>query len=195
MRLASAVNQRDFQLDSWLTSTLLQKHHNTIPFAMSQQLITISNLKFIKPADLANSLSQPQALSKVAVIDVRDNDHLGGHVKNSQWVPINQLDARMPELLRVNREKERVVFHCMLSQQRGPKAALAYARARAYEVSKREKERRENDGEDEEKEGAKEDGKIGGQEVCVLEGGFGNWQSFYGDDERLTEGYVKDLWD
>lgn len=150
--------------------------------------ITLASLKFVKPADLAHSLRQQNV--KTAVIDVRDNDHVGGHVKGSQWVPINQLDARMPELLRTNQDSDRVVFHCMLSQQRGSKAALAYARAKAYEVAKKNTEEGK-EGVEPVEEGM---GNIGGQEVCVLEGGFENWQSFYGQDETLTENYAKDLW-
>ena len=66
----------------------------------------------------------------------------------------------------------------MLSQQRGPGAALKFARAL--------RNRQEKEGEGDAKKGP---------EVCVLEGGFGMWQARYGEDERLTEGYVKDLWD
>lgn len=156
------------------------------------QQISLSTLKFLKPADLANSLTNPSTSSTIAIVDVRDDDHLGGHIKSSQWVPVNQLDARMPEVLRVNADKERIVFHCMLSQQRGPKAALAYARARAERVRK---ERREK-GEDADA-GVVVDaeGKIGGQQICVLEGGFDNWRRFYAEDEKLTEGYENDLWE
>lgn len=32
------------------------------------------------------------------------------------------------------------------------------------------------------------------QKVYVLDRGFVGWQETYGEDERLTEGYVKDLW-
>ncbi|KAK5939836.1 Cdc25 phosphatase Ibp1 [Knufia obscura] len=156
--------------------------------------ITISDLKFIKPAELANSLRQQQTASEVAVIDVRDNDHVGGHIKGSQWVPAHELDARMPELLRTNKDKQRVVFHCMLSQQRGPKAALAYARAKAYDVEKQKKEAGDQAKEEAELDEGEEKQKTGGQEICVLEGGFENWQSFYGEDKTLTEGYVSDLW-
>lgn len=158
-------------------------------------LVTISSLKFIKPADLANSLRQSETASKIAVIDVRDNDHLGGNIRGSQWIPIDRLDARIPELLRVNKEKDRVVFHCMLSQQRGPKAALMYARAKAYEVEKQKAERDPESETHESKEIEQGSGKIGGQEVCVLEGGFDNWRRFYGEDVKLTNDYIKDLWD
>jgi hypothetical protein len=32
------------------------------------------------------------------------------------------------------------------------------------------------------------------QKVYVLDRGFVGWQDLYGEDERLTEGYVKDIW-
>ncbi len=83
------------------------------------------------------------------------------------------LDARMPELLRTLKDVEKVVFHCALSQQRGPSAALRYARERERVQSV---------------EGSKK------QEVYVLEGGFAKWQEKYGNDERLTEAYVADIW-
>jgi rhodanese-related sulfurtransferase len=76
--------------------------------------------------------------------------------------------------VRTLQDKETVVFHCALSQQRGPKAALRYLR---------EKERmggKEKTGEEkvevvEGKEG-KEGVKVKGQTVYVLDGGFVKWQ-------------------
>lgn len=88
-------------------------------------------------------------------------------------MPTPTLDARMPELLRTLKDVEKVVFHCALSQQRGPSAALRYARERERAL------------------GVKESKK---QEVYVLEGGFVEWQDKYGNDERLTEAYVADIW-
>lgn len=79
----------------------------------------------------------------------------------------------MPELLQSLKDKEKVVFHCALSQQRGPSAALRYLR-----------ERERVFGPDELKK----------QEVYVLEGGFVLWQDVYGNDERLTENYAADVW-
>lgn len=172
-----------------------QAHYYSTMATTQAPLITISDLKFVKPADLANSLHQEQTASRVAVIDVRDNDHVGGHIKGSQWVPLNQLDARMPELLRTNKDKERVVFHCMLSQQRGPKAALAYARAKAYDMEKRKRELGKEGKQEEETNSDDQKVETGGQEVCVLEGGFGGWQALYGEDKMLTDGYVPDVWD
>lgn len=67
--------------------------------------------------------------------------------------------------------KESVVFHCALSQQRGPSAALRYARERQRLQPEAQK-----------------------QTVYVLDGGFTMWQAKYGEDETLTEGYVRDIW-
>jgi rhodanese-related sulfurtransferase len=141
--------------------------------------ITLSSLTYLQPTALAPLLLDPVEKTKIAIIDVRDSDHLGGNISGSLWVPVNQLDVRLPELLRTLKNKEKVVFHCMLSQVRGPKAALAYARARQRtEETKGEEKTRSTM-----------------QEVCVLEGGFGSWQPRYGDDPRLTADYQPDLWD
>lgn len=159
--------------------------------------ITISTLSRINAPTLANMLLSPSSAPKVAIIDVRDSDHIGGHIKSSDWVPANELDARIPELMRVHKDKEKIVFHCMLSQQRGPAAALKFARAMK---DKNERERKQQQQVEGKEEGKKADGGAMGDkdprpEVCVLEGGFGTWQARYGEDERLTEGYVKDLWE
>jgi Cdc25 family phosphatase len=79
----------------------------------------------------------------------------------------------MPELVRTLKNKEKVVFHCALSQQRGPSAALGYARERERTLGVEESKK---------------------QEVYVLEGGFVQWQEKYGKDTRLTEAYVEDIW-
>ncbi|KAK5624830.1 hypothetical protein RRF57_000546 [Xylaria bambusicola] len=88
----------------------------------------------------------------------------------------------MPTLLRKLADKETVVFHCALSQQRGPSAALRYLREKEAATSG-------NGGttatEPEEKK----------QKVYVLDQGFVGWQEVYGPDERLTEGYRKDIWE
>ena len=138
--------------------------------------ISISNLTYLHREELASLLSAPDAASKIAVIDVRDSDHVGGHIRSSHWVPINTFDYKLPELIRTLKQKDKVIFHCTLSQQRGPSAALRYAREKAKLRAKDPQ--------------AQEDQ----QEICVLEGGFSLWQAKYGEDENLTESYVKDIW-
>lgn len=140
--------------------------------------ITLSSLSQISRESLAELLlSGPPA--NLAVVDVRDSDHIGGHIRGSIWMPSSTLDYRMPELLRTLKDKDRVIFHCALSQERGPRAALRYAR---------EKEAADNGKEN-------TSGETQKQEVLYLTGGFNMWQAKYGEDERLTEAYQKDLWD
>jgi len=103
-----------------------------------------------------------------------------------------------------------VVFHCALSQQRGPSAALRYVRERERllaaggigvgEEMKRNKgeelkqsEAKDGEWEDvEEEKGEVEKKKE--QQVFVLDRGFVGWQERFGEDTRLTEGYRKELW-
>lgn len=87
----------------------------------------------------------------------------------------------MPTLLRRLADKEVVVFHCALSQQRGPGAALQYLR---------EKEAASAASSSPSSSAAKTT-----QKVYVLDRGFEGWQEVYGLDERLTEGYRKELWE
>jgi rhodanese-related sulfurtransferase len=162
--------------------------------------ITLADLKFIKREDLSQNLlsssSSPQLPPNIAIIDVRDSDHVGGHIRGSTWVPSSELDYKTPELVRTLKDKEKVIFHCALSQQRGPSAALRYLREkrRLDPESKAVSEGEVEEGAEKEQEGEKV-GKEKKQEVLVLEGGFTKWQEKYGEDKRLTEGYQKDIWE
>ena len=123
----------------------------------------IATLPRISKENLAEMLrSRP---SNLAIIDVRDSDYIGGHIKGCQNVPVHQHDFRMPELVRTLRDKDTVVFHCALSQQRGPSSALRYLRERDAKNAKGEV-------------GVRKDGEdlSAGQKVFVLEGGFVKWQ-------------------
>ena len=84
----------------------------------------------------------------------------------------------MPSLARRLKDKPTVVFHCMLSQQRGPSAALKYLRERDGLLKT-----------------LGEGQAAEGQTVYVLDRGFVAWQEEYGEDARLTEGYRKELWE
>lgn len=126
--------------------------------------LNIGTLPRITAPALSQRLLDPTTASKLSIIDVRDSDHIGGHIKGSMHVPTNTHDFKMPELVRTLKDKDTVVFHCMLSQQRGPSSALKYARERERML------------------GAEEgkcllEGEEGsGQRVVVLEKGFGGWQ-------------------
>ncbi|PSN69219.1 Rhodanese-like protein [Corynespora cassiicola Philippines] len=158
--------------------------------------ITLSSLEYITREDLSQRIlstsSAPGLPPNIAVVDVRDSDHIGGHIRGSTWVPSSELDYKTPELVRNLKDKEVVVFHCALSQQRGPSAALRYLREK----------RRLDPGSETESKGVVEEGAEEGekkrekiQKVLVLQGGFTQWQEKYGEDKRLTEGYQKDIWE
>ncbi|KAI4273367.1 MAG: hypothetical protein L6R38_006357 [Xanthoria sp. 2 TBL-2021] len=165
---------------------------------------------------LSSLLLSPTASANIAVIDVRDSDHAGGHIRSSIHVPSSTLDHKLPELVRTLRSKEKVIFHCALSQQRGPGAALRYMRERERMLGGAEAEKVKVDkkvaeeglsgqdvksavGDKEEVEkvdgtqAEEQEGKHQ-QEVWVLDGGFVKWQERYGTDDRLTEDYAPDIW-
>jgi rhodanese-related sulfurtransferase len=166
--------------------------------------INLSDLQYITREDLAHQLGNSQSgtvPSNMAIIDVRDSDHVGGHIRGSTWVPSSELDYKTPELVRNLKDKDTVVFHCVLSQQRGPNAALRYLREkeRLDPTSWVESESGEVK---EEGEGVKKGEAVGEakgegkkQKVVVLSGGFEKWQEKFGSDNKLTEGWQKDIWE
>lgn len=172
--------------------------------------ISLSDLQFISREDLAQDIQKAQSETgsstlpaSLAVIDVRGSDHIGGHIRGSTWVPSDQLDYKTPELVRTLKDKDVVVFHCALSQQRGPSAALRYLREKqrldpsSAVQSKgdvKEETQVEKEGADGDAEGEAQGGKKK-QKVYVLRGGFTEWQEKFGADEKLTEGWQKDLWE
>ncbi|KAI1758702.1 Rhodanese-like domain-containing protein [Hypoxylon sp. FL1150] len=168
---------------------------HTPEVAPKMSMITVSSLQRISASKLADMLlanaNQVSSASSVAIVDVRDDDHIGGHIRSSLHFPSRSLDAMMPTLVRKLADKDVVVFHCALSQQRGPSAALQYLRAKegASAVATQKLAESEND----EKEGGGELAKK--QTVYVLDRGFVGWQEVYGPDERLTEAYRKEIWE
>lgn len=95
---------------------------------------------------------------KLAIIDVRDADHVGGHIRTSRHHPSNTLATYLPTLVRTLHDDgvDVVVFHCALSQVRGPSAARSYVRERGRLLGG--------------------GGGGGVPEVFVLRGGFLGWQ-------------------
>ena len=160
---------------------------------------SVATLQRISRERLSSILLSHES-SKVAVIDVRDADHIGGHIRSSIHVPSSNLPDRITELVDTLAEKDIVVFHCSLSQQRGPGAALKYLRERdskskkqgisdpPFEVenpqAKRDRENRELEKADQGDEvkvagyrgSTADSNKTNTQEVFVLDGGFVKWQ-------------------
>ena len=57
---------------------------------------------------------------KFAIVDVRDDDYVGGHIPGTLNVPSRQFPLRVETLVDELKDKDAVVFTCALSQQRGP---------------------------------------------------------------------------
>ena len=79
-------------------------------------------IKTIDSKGLYEILKSPQ--NDYQVVDVRDDDIEYGHILNSINIPSHQfhdLDKVDDKL-----SKPKLIFHCMLSQVRGPKCAKRY---------------------------------------------------------------------
>jgi Cdc25 family phosphatase len=147
---------------------LLYTHQNPTRPPPSVATHTISSLPRITRQTLSAQLLKTPGDPSLAIVDVRDSDFLGGHILGCTNVPSQTLDYRLPELVRTLKDKETVVFHCALSQQRGPGAALRYLREREKMTAA------EGEGKDVEDGGKKTEVKE--QKVYVLVGGFQEWQ-------------------
>ncbi|GAA5941335.1 uncharacterized protein JCM15063_006442 [Sporobolomyces koalae] len=125
------------------------------------------------------------------VVDVRDEDFRGGNIPGAINAPSEQrTDQTVQDLVTKLEGVPRVIFHCTLSQVRGPKNARIYAEA----VAARRRQPQE---------AANGDASIspnpfphqsGQQEVLVLRDGFSNWQGLYRNDARLVENFDSKIW-
>lgn len=160
---------------------------------------SVATLPRISRERLSSILLSPES-SKVAIVDVRDSDHIGGHIRSSIHVPSSTLAYRTTEIVDSLADKDIVVFHCSLSQQRGPGAALKYLRERDSKSKRqgtsdppgevenpqakthREDQELERAAQRDEVKAASFSGPTTGsvrnnkQEVFVLDGGFVKWQ-------------------
>jgi rhodanese-related sulfurtransferase len=107
------------------------------------------------------------------VVDVRDADFIGGHIPNCLNSPSATFADKLDDLVKDTKDVPQVIFHCALSQLRGPKAA------RQYKIRR--------------------DELLGDidtpQEVLILRGGFTEFQERFKDDTQLVEDWSKDVWE
>lgn len=138
---------------------------------------TVASIKYIDASQLFSWMKRGSP-TPFQVIDVRGSDYIGGHIREGWNYPYKKFGDSVPELLARLQEKRQsnsndacinVVFHCAQSQQRGPSAAMKFLR----EIP---------------------DPDLDKFEVCVLRGGFNNWQDLYGEDSTVTEDYRPELW-
>jgi rhodanese-related sulfurtransferase len=131
--------------------------------------ITVASIPTIDRESLAELILSNPNSSDLAIVDVRDSDYIGGHIAGSNHVASSSLDYTLPELVKNLADKKTVVFHCMLSQQRGPLAALRYMR-------RRESQGLLTKGKGDAVGDASADNSQSAQKVYILSGGFALWQ-------------------
>lgn len=106
----------------------------------------------------------------VRVIDVRDYDYNeGGHIKGAINYQYPNFQSQLPEI--VEREigleggtQRVVVFHCMRSQQRGPRCAIRFKKYVVENIPNSH-----------------------GVVVYVLRGGYIRWYSMYRDSQQTEK--------
>jgi len=101
------------------------------------------------------------------IVDVRGDDFIGGHIPGAVNIPSNELDEKIPDMLNQYKEVPKIIFHCALSQVRGPKSAKIYQ-------EKLETDKKQN--------------------VVILRGGFVEWEQKYRKEPELLESYDPELW-
>ncbi|KAI8824503.1 Rhodanese-like domain-containing protein [Fimicolochytrium jonesii] len=136
-----------------------------------------SSPKYIDADSLAALLRDPtlQIGKDFVVVDVRGDDFANGNIRGAVNVPSHEFLEDPAAYVEKFKDVPKVVFHCALSQVRGPKCAQRYAQALEDGVAK-----------------AAIDGSLP-SEVLILRGGFENWQS--GPTRRdLIESYNEEFW-
>lgn len=134
---------------------------------------------YISASDFANQWREQKSTPNTngwTVIDVRDDDFEGGHIKGCKNIPSNQFSEKVEDLVIKYQNAKNVLFHCSLSQARGPKAARLYRETRDDAI---------------------QTGKIQNnqdQNVVVLREGFSNFGSLYKKDADLVEDYDEEAW-
>ncbi|KLO08675.1 Rhodanese-like protein [Schizopora paradoxa] len=130
--------------------------------------------RYINGDDLSRLIkSEKKPHEDYVVVDVRDDDYVGGNIANSVNHPSYTFEDNVNRLVEKTKKVSMVIFHCALSQQRGPKAARIYAEARKAA----------------EKEGVESE-----YEVLVLRGGFTEFQTKFKNDALLVENYDEEIW-
>ncbi|ODN83424.1 hypothetical protein L202_01566 [Cryptococcus amylolentus CBS 6039] len=127
--------------------------------------------KYINAEELAELIKAKPAseVKDWAVVDVRDSDFAGGNIVTALNYPSDTFHAKVDELAEKLETVPKVVFHCALSQARGPKAARIYAETRAHHYPNPSTP----------------------QEIYVLRDGFSGFQSRYRHDPELIEKFNK----
>ncbi|QPG75201.1 hypothetical protein FOA43_002551 [Brettanomyces nanus] len=145
---------------------------------------TITDLSYIQPAKLKAWITKVNSSPQFLVVDVRDSDFIGGHIKGCLHIPSADIGYESTNILTrmFKHDITTVIFHCALSQQRGPSSAMKFLRYLNEVLEDATAD-------------PKEKAFVNKINVSVLRGGFVKWQELYGKDTSVTEGYEQSLWE
>ncbi|ORX46699.1 hypothetical protein BCR36DRAFT_331629 [Piromyces finnis] len=132
---------------------------------------------YIEAKELADWILDPnmKARKDYIIIDVRDDDYPFGNICHCKNIPsIKFLDNIEHYVLKCKRIPK-IVFHCAMSQVRGPKCANRYALTLNSLLEAGEIEDID-------------------QKVYILRGGFMNFQNIYKTNPNLVENLIEDYW-
>ncbi|XP_059312290.1 dual specificity phosphatase Cdc25 [Lycium ferocissimum] len=122
-----------------------QREEGPIPMAMAR------SITYITGSQLLSLKRRPN----IAIVDVRDDERsYDGHIAGSLHFASDTFVDKMPSLVQAANGKDTLVFHCALSQVRGPKCARRLAEYLAES---------KND--------------VGIKNIMVLERGFNGWEA------------------
>ncbi|KAJ3091047.1 hypothetical protein HK102_001867 [Quaeritorhiza haematococci] len=140
---------------------------------MSPSQPLASTFGYIEPDDLATIITDPSKKAGVdyLIVDVRGDDFEGGHIPKCKNIPSDEFLVKVSQYVDEFRSVKKVVFHCALSQVRGPKCASRYYAALANQEPQRQ------------------------QEVLTLRGGFTTWQAKYKKRPELVQDYNEEFWE
>ncbi|KAA8516579.1 hypothetical protein F0562_016915 [Nyssa sinensis] len=140
---------------------IVQDFWGCSPKEKEERVEMARSITYITGSQLLSLKGRPN----IAVVDVRDEERsYDGHIAGSLHYASDSFSDKIPNLVQAVRGKDTLVFHCALSQVRGPKCARRLA---DYLVE------------------TKED--MGIKNIMVLERGFNGWEASGRPVCRCTE--------
>uniref|UniRef100_K3WPS9 protein-tyrosine-phosphatase n=1 Tax=Globisporangium ultimum (strain ATCC 200006 / CBS 805.95 / DAOM BR144) TaxID=431595 RepID=K3WPS9_GLOUD len=128
--------------------------------------MSVRYLERISATELVETLRSPTA-RRPLIIDVRDTDFVGGHIRSAVNLPEENFieDDDVDALVEKYKDEDTIVFHCMMSQIRGPSCARRFLSRMAVVLENEDKK----------------------PNVRVLAGGYQHFSRIYKDDADLIE--------
>lgn len=110
-------------------------------------------------ADTLASWMDERPKEKITILDVRDDDFVGGHIPGAIHFASKSFYENLPKVVEAVKDQKKVIVHCMQSAQRGPSCARVL-REQLPEAT----------------------------QVCVLRGGFSEWRRIFAEQpDRLAD--------